>query len=236
LQVIAAGRSRNALLQLLSTATAASVAPHLHEVHFPAHEVLNEPGDEVEAALFPHSGMISLLAVMRDGSAIETATIGREGAIGLMAGLGLHVTTTRVVAQTPVVASSISAIEFRKLVQAHHDLNDLVVRYHEVLLAQVQITAACNAVHNLEARLARWILQTRDRFDDGAIPLTQELLSEMLGVRRSSVSEVASKLHSAGLISYARGKIKIDDRDGLERAACECYQSIAESAAIILKR
>jgi CRP-like cAMP-binding protein len=236
LQVIAAGRSSNALLQLLSTATAAKVAPYLQDVRLTAHEVLNEPGDEVEAAVFPHSGMVSLLAVMRDGRAIETATIGREGAVGLMAGLGRHVTQTRVVAQTPVHASIISALEFRRLVDANHDLNDLVVRYHEVLLTQVQITAACNAVHNIEARLARWILQTHDRFDGAAIPLTQELLSEMLGVRRSSVSEVASKLQSVGLISYARGRIMINDPDGLKRAACECYETIAESAGNILRR
>jgi CRP-like cAMP-binding protein len=233
--VIAAGKSRNALLQLLSTATAARVAPHLHDVSLDAHHILYEPGDEVEFAFFPHTGMISLLAVMRNGSAIETATVGREGAVGLMMGLGLHVSSARAVTQTPVVASRISAPDFRRLVQANADLGELVVRYHEVLLAQVQITAACNAVHTLEARLARWILQTRDRIDDEAVPLTQELLSQMLGVRRSSVSEIAAKLQAASLISYTRGKIIIDDREGLERAACECYQTILESSARILK-
>ncbi len=180
--------------------------------------------------------MISLLAVMRDGAAIESATVGREGAVGLMSGLGLHTTLTRVVVQTPMIASRISAPHFRALVRANDELRDLVVRYNEVLLMQVQMTAACNAVHSLETRLARWILQTRDRIDDDAIPLTHEILSQMLGVRRSSVSEVAAKLQAAELIAYSRGKILIKDRDRLEHNACECYQTIRDCAASILKQ
>jgi CRP-like cAMP-binding protein len=226
----------NALLASLSRATVAELEPKLQHITLPLGYVINEPGDEVEFALFPHTGMVSLLAVMRDGSAIETATIGREGAISLMTGLGLHTTLTRAVIQAPVVGSRISAVHFRKLVQDNDELRDLVVRYNEVLLMHVQVTAACNAVHTLEARLSRWILQTRDRVDDDALPLTQELMSNMLGVRRSSVSEVASKLQAANLISYTRGKITILDRPALERYACECYRTINESTAAILKR
>jgi CRP-like cAMP-binding protein len=228
-------RARNALLESLSRATAAKLEPHLHDVELPAHHVLNEPGDEVEFAFFPHTGMISLLAVTPDGSAIETATVGREGAVGLMTGLGLHVTLTRAVVQAPLIASRISAPHYRKLVQASDELRDLIVRYNEVLLAQVQMTAACNAVHSLEARLARWILQTDDRVDEAALPLTHELLAQMLGVRRSSVSEIAGKLQSASTITYSRGKVFIQDRPGLERIACECYQTIAERSASILR-
>ena len=109
-----------------------------------------------------------------------------------------------------------------------------MVRYNEVLLAQVQVTAACNALHSVDARLARWILQTRDRFNENAIPLTHELLSEMLGVRRSSISDVAGKLQAAGLIRYTRGMIEIVDRRALEDAACECYAAIHENTAQIL--
>jgi CRP-like cAMP-binding protein len=230
------GKAHNALLKSLSGATAAMIGPHLHEITFSTHEVLNEPGDEAEFAFFPHTGMISILAVLRDGNAIETATVGREGAIGLMSGLAPYVTSTRTVAQSPVVASRISAANFRRLVQTSDELRDLVVRYNEALLSQVQITAACNAVHTLEARLSRWILQTRDRIDDDSLPLTHELLAQMLGVRRSSVSEVASKLQGANLISYSRGKLTIDDRAGLERSACECYETIKENAESILNR
>ncbi len=179
--------------------------------------------------------MVSLLAVMRDGEAIETATVGSEGVVGAMAGLGLHITlTTAPVAQTPLVASRIAAPAFRRAVEASTALRDLIVRYNEALLAQVQMTAACNALHSLESRLARWILQTRDRIDTDAIPLTQELLSEMLGVRRTSVSEVASKLQAANLITYNRGVITIGDRQALERASCECYESIKTKTAAIM--
>jgi CRP-like cAMP-binding protein len=228
--------SPNALLATLSRSTVSQLDLVTQITKLSAGTVLNEPGEEVETVFFPHTGMISLLAVMRDGRAIETATVGREGAVGVMAGLGLHVTLTRSVAQTAVTASRISAAQFRRLVHSNEDLRDLVVRYNEILLAQVQITAACNAVHSLEVRLSRWILQTRDRIDDESIPLTQELLSEMLGVRRSSVSEIASKLQAANLIAYRRGKIVILDRAALERSACECYQTIRERTADILKR
>jgi CRP-like cAMP-binding protein len=142
---------------------------------------------------------------------------------------------TRAVVQAPLIASRISAPHYRKLVQASDELRDLIVRYNEVLLAQVQMTAACNAVHSLEARLARWILQTDDRVDEAALPLTHELLAQMLGVRRSSVSEIAGKLQSASTITYSRGKVFIQDRPGLERIACECYQTIADRSASILR-
>jgi CRP-like cAMP-binding protein len=132
-----------------------------------------------------------------------------------------------------VVGSQIAAAPFRKAVQQSNELRDLIVKYNEVLLAQVQTTAACNAVHHVEARLSRWILQTRDRADSDRVPLTQEFLSEMLGVRRTSVSEVASKLQNAGLIRYSRGLIEIVDRPALERRFCECYASIREKAARI---
>lgn len=235
-QAVIGVESRNALLASLSGTTAAEIELHLHEVTVPVHHVLNEPGDEIEFAFFPHTGMISILAVMRDGGAIETATVGREGAVGLMTGLGLHRTLSRVVVQTPLIASRISAVQFRKLVAANDDLRDLVVTYNEALLSQVQTTAACNAVHSLETRLSRWILQTHDRSESDAVPLTHELLSQMLGVRRSSVSEIASKLKAARLITYNRGVIFIQDREGLERAACECYRTMSENYMSILKR
>ena len=213
----------NRLLSSLSGTDAAKLIPFLRTVTFEQGQVLNEPGDEIDLIYFPHRGMISLLAVMRDGKAIETATVGREGVAGAMAGLGLHRTSTRAVVQLPLTASVITAVAFRKAVEASAALRDLIIRYNESLLNQVQITAACNALHPIQARLARWILQTRDHLDDDLIPLTQELLSEMLGVRRSSISEVASKLQAAGLIRYRRGAVEIVNRPGLEAAACECY-------------
>lgn len=226
---------RNRLLTSLSLAEAARLDPFLKTISLEQGEILNEPGDEMESVLFPHTGMVSLLAIMNDGSAVETATIGREGVVGAMAGLGLHTSLTRAVVQTPLIASQIAAGRFRKAVEASDELRNVIVRYNDALLGQVQITAACNALHAIQARLARWILQTRDRTEDDTIPLTQQLLSEMLGVRRSSVSEVAMQLQTAGLIRYSRGAIQITDRKGLERAACECYETIKAQAEKVLR-
>jgi CRP-like cAMP-binding protein len=193
--------------------------------------ILNEPGDEPERIYFPLNGMISLLAIMADGKAVETATIGREGVLAAMAGLGPHVTQTRAVVQVSLLAARISAAPFRRAVQASPTLRDMIVSYNDILLGQVQVTAACNALHAIPKRLARWILQTRDRIDSDTVPLTQELLSEMLGVRRSSVSEIAKRLQMAGLIQYSRGSIEIVDRPALEAAACECYGVISGKSA-----
>jgi len=225
----------NRLLTALSLAESARLTPFLKTISLEQGVVLNEPGDEMEKVIFPHSGMVSLLAIMKDGNAVETATIGREGVVGAMAGLGLHTTLTRSVVQTPLVASQITAARFRKAVEASNELRDVIVRYNDALLGQVQITAACNALHPIQARLARWILQTKDRVESDTIPLTQQLLSEMLGVRRSSVSEVATQLQAAGLIRYTRGSIEITNREGLESAACECYQTIRAQAEKVLR-
>jgi CRP-like cAMP-binding protein len=225
----------NRLLALLSRAEASRLSPSLTVSSFEQGRVLAEPGDETEQIYFPHTGMISLLAVMQDGKAVETATIGNEGVVGAMAGFGLHIALTRAVVQTPLVASCIAAAQFRKLLQASDPLRNLAMRANEMLLGQVQMTAACNALHPIQARLARWILQSRDRVDDNLIPLTQELLSEMLGVRRSSVSEVASALQAAGFIRYSRGTIEIIDRKALEGAACECYGTIRRQTELALR-
>jgi CRP-like cAMP-binding protein len=225
----------NRLLALLSRADASRLTPSLSVGSFEQGRVLAEPGDETEHIYFPHTGMISLLAVMQDGKAVETATVGSEGVVGAMAGFGLHIALTRAVVQTPLIASHIAAVRFRKLVQASDALRNLVMRANEMLLGQVQMTAACNALHPIQARLARWILQSRDRVDDDLIPLTQELLSEMLGVRRSSVSEVASALQAAGFIRYSRGSIEILDRKALQGAACECYETIRRQTELALR-
>src|SRR2546421_3604266 len=224
----------NRILASLSQTDFSRVSSLLKNVSYEQGFVLQEPGDEVEHIYFPYVGMISLLAVLKDGNAIETATVGREGVVGAMAGLGLHTALARAVVQVPMAGAQIAAPMFRKAAQQSSELRNLIVKYNQVLLAQVQTTAACNALHHVEARLSRWILQTRDRTDTDRIPLTQEFLSEMLGVRRTSVSEVAHKLQAAGLIRYSRGVIEIVDRPALEQRACECYAGIREKAAQIL--
>jgi CRP-like cAMP-binding protein len=207
--------------------------PHLTTHALAQGTLMLEAGDEFDHVYFPHNGMMSLLVVLSDGKSIETATVGREGVVGAMAGLGLYKSLVRVVIQLPMGASKISAAHFRKAVAQSDGIRDLCLRYNEVLLSQARITAACNAVHAVEARFCRWLLQSADRAGGDTVGLTQEFLAEMLGVRRTSVTEVASKLQQAGVISYSRGIIKIIDRQGLESAACECYRTLIDQSATI---
>lgn len=206
---------------------------HLSTVLLPQGLVLTEAGDEVDQVYFPHYGMLSLLAVLRDGKAIETATVGREGVVGAMAGLGLHKSLVRVVVQMPLACSRIAASHFRNVVAGSEPVRDLCIRYNEVLLSQARVTAACNARHPIESRFCRWLLQSADRAASDTVPLTQEFLAEMLGVRRTSVTEVASKVQSAGAITYSRGVIKILDRPALMRMSCECYETLLDQSAAL---
>jgi CRP-like cAMP-binding protein len=228
-----AGRpSDNKLLASLPRDHFDRLAPHLSTASSPQGVMLTEVGDEVDQIYFPHSGMLSLLSVMRDGKAIETATVGREGVVGAMAGLGLYKSLVRVVVQMPLVGAKIAASQFRTVAAGSDPIRNLCIRYNEVLLSQARVTAACNALHPIEARFCRWLLQSADRAASDTITLTQELLAEMLGVRRTSVTEVASKVQSVGAISYSRGVIKILDRPALMRMSCECYQTLVDQSAI----
>ena len=207
--------------------------PHLSTISLTQGIVLFEAGDEVDQIYFPHSGMLSLLAVLRDGKAIETATVGREGVVGAMAGLGLYKSLVRVVVQMPLACSKIAATHFRTAATASDPIRNLCIRYNEVLLSQARVTAACNALHPIEARFCRWLLQSADRSASDTVALTQEFLAEMLGVRRTSVTEVASKVQNAGVITYSRGVIKILDRPALLRMSCECYQTLLDQSAAL---
>jgi CRP-like cAMP-binding protein len=207
--------------------------PHLSTVSLPQGDVLTEAGDEVDQVYFPHYGMLSLLAVLRDGKAIETATVGREGVVGAMAGLGLYKSLVRVVVQMPMACSKIAAPHFRTVAAASDPVRNLCIRYNEVLLSQARVTAACNALHSIEARFCRWLLQSADRAAGDTVALTQEFLAEMLGVRRTSVTEVATKVQNAGVITYSRGVIRILDRAALMRMSCECYETLVDQSAVL---
>ncbi|MEH2474872.1 CRP-like cAMP-binding protein [Nitrobacteraceae bacterium AZCC 2161] len=223
----------NRLLAQLPAGAFTSIKLHATMVSMQQGTVLNEAGDEVEHVYFPHNGMVSLLAVMKNGKAIETATIGREGVVGAMAGLGLYTSMVRAVVQLPMTATRIAAARFRHAVADSKAIEQACVRYNEVLLSQARITAACNALHQVDTRFCRWLLQSADRAESKTVPLTQELLSEMLGVRRTSVTEVAGKLQSEGVISFSRGVIQILDRAALEAHSCECYQSLLDQSATL---
>jgi CRP-like cAMP-binding protein len=225
------GSLSNRLLAALPRNDFQLLVPHLASVQLAQGMVLHEAGVEVDQVYFPLSGMISMVVVMRDGKAIETATVGREGVVGAMSGLGLHVSQVRAIVQLPMFVSRIASTEMTKAVAASKPIADLCLRYNEVLLAQARITAACNALHQIEARFCRWLLQTRDRAESDTIMLTQEFLSEMLGVRRTSVTEVAIKIQATGAISYSRGVIKVIDLEALKAMSCECYDTLREQTS-----
>jgi CRP-like cAMP-binding protein len=217
---------RNKLLAKLSRIDLELLTPHFVPVQLSQGAILAETNDEIDQVYFPLSGMISLVVVMSDGKAIETATVGRDGVLGAAAGFGLYRSRVRCVVQMQTSALRISAAQFRKAVAVSKGLAALCIAENEMLLAQARITAACNALHKIEARFARWLLQTSVITDSDIITLTQEFLSEMLGVRRTSVTEVASKLQAAGIIAYSRGVIRIIDRHSLEAASCECFKTL----------
>ena len=229
------GPASNKLLDALPRKDFELLAKHLISVQLAQGLVLFEAGDEVDEVYFPQTGMISLVVVMRDGKAIETATVGREGVVGAMAGLGLHISGVRAIAQLPMFGSRIAAAQLRKAAEASKSIANMCIRYNEVLLDQARITAACNARHQVEARFCRWLLQTRDRAESDTIMLTQEVFSEMLGVRRTSVTEVAHKIQADGVISYSRGVIKILDLDALKALSCECYETLREHTSQIMR-
>src|SRR3984957_3797056 len=223
----------NKLLALLPRDHFDRLLPHLSTVLLQQGVVLFESGDEVDQVYFPHYGMLSLLAVLRDGKAIETATVGREGVAGAMAGLGLYKSMVRVVVQMSFGGSKIAATHFRTVAAGSEPIRNLCIRYNEVLLSQARVTAACNALHPIEARFCRWLLQSADRSASDTVALTQEFLAEMLGVRRTSVTEVATKVQNAGVITYSRGVITIVDRPALESKSCECYQTLLDQSAML---
>ena len=226
------GPHSNKLLASLSHEDFQLLIPHLSSVQLAQGAVLAEPGVTVDHAYFPSSGAVSLLVVMRDGKAIETGTVGRERVVGAMSGFSPCKWQVRAIAQLPMFAGKIPSTEFRKAVSSSKAIADLCLRSNEGLLTQARIVAACNAVHRLEARFCRWLLQTRDAAESDSIMVTHDFLAQILGVRRTSVTEVANKIQAAGAISYARGVIRMTDLDVLRALACECYETLREQTSV----
>ena len=220
----------NRFLATLTPNDFSLLAPHLRTAPLKQGLMLHDVGQKIEHVYFPHTGMVSLVTVMQSGATVETATIGRAGVIGASAGLGAHSTFARAIVQLPGMAARLSAAQFHAAANQSQAVRDLIVRYNDMLLAQVQQSVACNALHTLEARLCRWLLQTRDCMDGDVILLTQEFLGQMLGVRRTTVTIAARLLQSAGLIRYRRGHIQILDRAALEDITCECYAVVRQNA------
>jgi CRP-like cAMP-binding protein len=218
--------NRNRLLASLNAEELSNLSKHLREMPIKQGELLEERGEQVDLVHFPQSGMISLIVEMPEDRAIEVGTVGSEGAIGLTVGLGSRISSVSALVQVSGMALCIPAQRFRALTSESQHLTNLIIRYHEMQVGQIQQTAACNALHNVGSRLARWLLQTNDKTGNDTIPFTQEFLSKMLGVRRGTVSVVATRFEAAKLIHTARGQIQIIDREGLMKEACSCYEVI----------
>ncbi len=189
---------------------------------------LHEPGDTMPYVYFPNMGVISMLTVLENGDAVEIATIGNEGMTDLSVFLGLDASDSRLLIQVPGTAMRMESHRFREHVENIPILRTLLGYYAVSLFALVSQSAACNRMHPIVERCARWLLMTHDRVDATVFPMTHNFLAEMLGVRRPSVSVAAETLQDAGLITYRRGKVSVLDRAGLEAASCECYQLIRE--------
>jgi CRP-like cAMP-binding protein len=218
--------SPNRLLASLVPADIELLRPHLKPTELKNETVLYEAGDPIDRVYFPHSGIISLVVELSGGQGIEAAMIGRESMLGAAAALDGQVSLNKAIVQLPGTGDTLDVGRFRAVAEQSHALRTTLLHHEQVLFAQAQQSAACNASHAVEARLARWLLRSRDLSGSDTLALTQEFLANMLGVRRSSVSPVAVTLQRAGLIRYSRGYIEILDLEGLRSASCECYGTV----------
>ncbi|MEA5603477.1 Crp/Fnr family transcriptional regulator [Nostoc sp. UHCC 0252] len=215
--------TQNQLLAKLLPDELKRLHPHLEKVSLSQGQVIIEPNEPILYVYFPLNSLLSLVTIMEDGSTVESGCVGREGMAGVPILLNVNTTPMQTLAQIPGQAVRIKADIIKEAFDTGGSLQKLLYRYiHTVMVLSSQSTA-CNRIHHIEARLSRWLLMSSDGIGSDSLPLTQEFLSTMLGVRRSGVSETARKLQSKGLISYQRGHIQIFDRKGLETNACECY-------------
>jgi CRP-like cAMP-binding protein len=225
---------RNHILSILPPEELQAITPQLERVPLTRRMVAYDPLQPIRHAYFVETGVISVLSIMRDRTAIETATIGCEGVIGLPIFQGVDAVPEQAFVQVPGEAYRLPAPVFRDLSQRLPTLAKVLNRYAVCFFTLAAQCSGCNRVHTMEQRLARWLLMVHDRMADDVFELTQDFLSQMLGVRRATVSETASQLQEAALISYTRGRVTILDRAGLERASCECYGIIESTFARIL--
>ena len=223
----------NRLLAALPPADLGLLAPYLHQISLKQDAVLLRSGDRKEQVYFPHSGTISFMLDMPNGQTVATSVIGHEGAVGMLSVLGPSRSPTTAVVRVAGIASQISASRFHAACGQSSAIKHAVQTHTRALLMQFQHVAACNALHPVEARMARWLLHIHDRIDGNVIPLTQETLSQLLGVRRTTVTLAVRKLRASGAVrSDRRGLVEID-RPRLEEATCECYEVMRRRTDLI---
>jgi len=225
---------RNRLLAVLPAADRERLYPHLEPVSMALGDVVYESGSLQEYVYFPTTSIVSLLYVMADGASAEIAVVGNDGMVGIALFMGGETTPSRAVVQSAGSAFRLSGHVLKREFTRGGALQHLLLRYTQALLTQMAQTAVCNRHHSIDQQLCRWLLLSHDRLSSNTLIMTQELIANMLGVRREGVTEAAGALQDAGLIRYSRGRITIVDRPGLERRSCECYDVVRRESDRLL--
>jgi CRP-like cAMP-binding protein len=224
----------NHLLAALSAEVKSRIYEPLELVPLDLGQVLYESGDTLRNVYFPLDSIVSLLYVMEDGSSAEISVVGNEGVVGVSLFMGGESTTSRAIVQSAGSAYRLSSRRLKAEFSRHEDLMTLFLRYTQSLLTQMAQTAVCNRHHSIDQQLCRWLLLSLDRLPDNELTMTQELIANMLGVRREGVTEAAGKLQRLGVIDYQRGHITVQDRAKLEALSCECYGVVKSEADRLL--
>ena len=217
---------QNRLLAFLPTAEFARLLPHLELVPLPLGKALYESGDKMNHVYFPTTAIVSLLYELEDGGSAEIAVVGNDGIVGIALFMGGDTMLNRAVVQSAGHAFRLTGHVLKQEFNRAAELQHLLLRYTLALLTQMAQTAVCNRHHSVDMQLCRWLLLSLDRLESNVLNMTQELIANMLGVRREGVTEAAGRLQSAGLIHYQRGHITVLDRPGLEKRVCECYEVV----------
>jgi CRP-like cAMP-binding protein len=221
--------SRNRLLAALPADDYARIVPSLSVVPLKLKDILHKPGEPIRDVYFPGGGFCSMLTVLEDGRMVEIATVGREGVVGVSAVLdGAPVTAAAMVQGATDTCYRMTVDAFRREIDRRGAFHELMAHFTQALFGFVAQSTACNALHKVEQRLARWLLLAQDRMESDEFPLTQEFVAMMLGASRPTVTVVAGTLQKAGLIKYRHGRVTIVDRENLEAASCECYRAATD--------
>jgi CRP-like cAMP-binding protein len=227
-------RDQNRLLAVLPAAERERLDLQLEPVSMALGEVVYESGSRLEYVYFPTTSIVSLLYVMADGASAEIAVVGNEGIVGVALFMGGETTPSRAIVQSAGSAYRLPGHAMKEEFVRGGAMQHLLLRYTQALLTQMAQTAVCNRHHSVDQQLCRWLLLSLDRLPSNKLTMTQELIANMLGVRREGVTEAAGKLQSAGLIQYSRGRITVVDRPGLEARACECYDVVKRESDRLL--
>jgi CRP-like cAMP-binding protein len=217
---------QNHILDALPQTERGRLFPHLKLVALPLGKALYESGDILHHIYFPTDAIVSLLYVLKDGASAEIAVVGNDGAIGVALFMGGQTTTNRAIVQSAGSAYQMTGAHLKEEFGRHGELLHVLLRYTQALITQMAQTAVCNRHHSVDQQLCRWLLLSLDRLPSDTLTMTQELIANMLGVRREGVTEAAGKLQHLGVISYRRGRIVVLDRQRLEQLCCECYSVV----------